>query len=154
MPNLMVLGLKFNNFRGGLPLSLCHLTEIQILDISMNKISGTIPKCLNNFTSMRIKPDSTKLDNFISSSVYQDRESALIMWKGKDEKYDSLLGLVKLIDFSSNNLVGEIPPEITSLVGLIALNLSRNNLVGPIPHDIGRLESLDFFDLSKNNLSV
>ncbi|KAK4478895.1 hypothetical protein RD792_014401 [Penstemon davidsonii] len=153
MPNLMVLGLKFNNFHGSLPLSLCHLTEIQILDISINKISGTIPKCLNNFTSMRIKPDSTKLDNFISSSVYQDRESAQLMWKGKEAKYDSALGLVKLIDFSSNNLVGHIPPEITSLVGLIALNLSRNNLVGPIPHDIGRLESLDFFDLSRNNLS-
>ncbi|KAL3820651.1 hypothetical protein ACJIZ3_006556 [Penstemon smallii] len=140
MRYLAVLSMKSNNFYGSLPLSICHLTEIQVLDISRNKFSGTIPKCLNNFSSMSIKPDATKLDNFLRSSVFQNRESAQLMWKGKDTMYDKQLGLLRFLDFSSNNLGGEIPPEITSLVGLIGLNLSGNNLVGPIPHDIGRLD--------------
>ncbi|GFP79505.1 serine/threonine-protein kinase bri1-like 2 [Phtheirospermum japonicum] len=63
------------------------------------------------------------------------------------------LTLLKAIDLSSNNITGEIPREVTSLIGLVALNLSRNKLVGPIPGDIGRLDLLNFLDLSENRLS-
>ncbi|KAL3635735.1 hypothetical protein CASFOL_020282 [Castilleja foliolosa] len=57
------------------------------------------------------------------------------------------------LDLSSNNLVGEIPPELTNLTGLIGLNLTHNHLRGGIPKKIGDMESLISLDLSSNNLS-
>ena len=60
-----------------------------------------------------------------------------VIWKGQLSQYKSTLGLLKSIDLSHNNLVGEIPGEITKLDGLVTLNLSRNNLRGEIPPKIG-----------------
>ncbi|XP_058076449.1 receptor-like protein EIX2 [Magnolia sinica] len=57
------------------------------------------------------------------------------------------------MDLSSNNLSGEIPEGITSLLGLLVLNLSGNHLTGKIPDKIGNLENLESLDFSKNQLS-
>ncbi|KAL6128697.1 hypothetical protein ACLB2K_072052 [Fragaria x ananassa] len=82
--------------------------------------------------------------------IYDDEMT--ITWKGTLSRYGSTLGLVKSIDISSNKLTGEIPSEITRLVGLVSLNLSRNYLTGQITRDIGKLQSLDSLDLSRNLL--
>ncbi|XP_048421914.1 receptor-like protein EIX2 [Pyrus x bretschneideri] len=66
--------------------------------------------------------------------------------------YRNTLGLVRSTDFSSNRLTGEIPSEISHLVGLVSLNLSRNQLTGHITPDIGKLESLDSLDLSRHHI--
>ncbi|PIM99867.1 Leucine-rich repeat protein [Handroanthus impetiginosus] len=155
MAELAVLSLKSNNLHGSLPSSLCRLQKLQVLDISINSISGTIPKCLKNFTMLRTKIEPKSMDYrfFIRGNGTWSYDSAYIMWKGNEAKYASTLQLLTLIDLSSNNLIGEIPREVTSLVGLVALNLSRNNLVGSIPHDIGRLEFLNFLDFSRNKLA-
>lgn len=52
LSSLIFLSLHSNEFSGSIPLHLCQLAKIQIFDLSVNSISGTIPKCLNNFTSM------------------------------------------------------------------------------------------------------
>ena len=71
-------------------------------------------------------------------------------WKGSKEELKNIW-ILKSIDFSSYKLVGEIPSEITELIGLISLNLSRNNLSGKIPKEIGKLKSIDSLDLSRNH---
>ncbi|PRQ57851.1 putative transferase [Rosa chinensis] len=86
----------------------------------------------------------------MTSHYYED--DATFMWKGIMSSYKNTLGLVKRIDLSSNRLTGEIPSEITHLVGLVSLNLSRNNLTGQIPLEIGKLKSLDSLDLSSNKI--
>ena len=63
------------------------------------------------------------------------------------------MGLVKSIDLSCNALEGEIPREITQLVGLVSLNLSRNDMSGQIPLQIGSMKSLDALDLSDSHFS-
>ncbi|XP_022866303.1 receptor like protein 42-like [Olea europaea var. sylvestris] len=80
-------------------------------------------------------------------------ESAFVTWKGKEAEYINTLELVKLNDLSSNNLVGDVPMEITSLVMLVGLNFSRNNLSGFLPANIEQLRSLDFLDFSRNHFS-
>ena len=60
--------------------------------------------------------------------------------------------MVKIIDFSKNNLFGEVPREVTSLTGLQSLNLSFNILTGRIPKNIGDMRSLKFIDFSVNQL--
>ncbi|KAI3465863.1 hypothetical protein Pfo_022526 [Paulownia fortunei] len=164
--NLVVLSLSSNQFNGSMPSSICRLTGIQILDLSSNKISGVIPKCLYNLTVMSAKVSRPTLLLFVSSAGWDlasltdgiapqrsSLASANLMWKGNEVKYMNNLGLVKLIDFSSNNLLGEIPSEMTKLIGFVGLNLSGNNLVGHIPENIGWLELLNFLDLSRNRLT-
>jgi EIX receptor 1/2 len=162
LPNLIVLRLPSNLFMGCIPLQLCHLTSLQILDLSHNNIIGTIPKCLNNFTLMAQTQSSyvSILNTYVSSSSgtsflfsSTNIDNLLVTFKEKYVKYHKTLGLVKVIDLSSNKLKGEIPQEITSLSGLISLNLSRNLLTGIIPQNIGDMERLESLDLSKNHLS-
>ncbi|CAN4104949.1 unnamed protein product [Withania somnifera] len=161
---ISVLILRSNRFSGSIPSSICQLTDIQILDISQNKISGTIPKCINNLTALT-KEGSPKqkittwywhsyIRGGVTVTINTSYDaSAFLMWKGREFEYSSTLGLVKSIDLSINELVGEIPVEITSLVGLLGLNLSRNNLTGSIPMRIGQLRDINFLDLSKNKFS-
>ncbi|XP_073122795.1 receptor-like protein EIX2 [Henckelia pumila] len=159
LPMLAVLSLRSNDFIGRLPLTFCHLQNLQLLDLSLNKISGTIPKCINNFTSMSLNPDVNQIPDNISYAFLASDfghtfyDSINIIWKGKEVEYVRNLILLKVIDLSSNKLVGQIPDEISSLDGLFALNLSRNSFTGSIPHDIGQLTMLNALDLSENNIS-
>ncbi|KAI9073548.1 hypothetical protein K1719_044496 [Acacia pycnantha] len=162
LKKLRILILRSNMFFDSLPPNICNLSQLQILDLSMNNISGSLPKCLNHLSVMA---NQTNLDatitidpNYlINSRKYVSKESkediATLIWKGKESKYQSILGLVKSIDLSSNMLIGEIPSELMDLVGLVSLNISRNMFSGQIPANIGQLKSLDFLDLSRNHLS-
>ncbi|XP_050144208.1 receptor-like protein EIX2 [Malus sylvestris] len=156
LPNLAILILRSNHFYGSIPLQLCNMRDIQILDFSMNNISGNIPKCVNNLTNLALKGRSglSIIHKYNSSDgiwlAYY--EEASLIWKGIMSRYKSTLGLVKCIHLSSNRLTGDIPTEITDLVGLVSLNLSRNNLTGQITPMIGKLKSLQSLDLSRNHI--
>ncbi|KAB2597710.1 LRR receptor-like serine/threonine-protein kinase GSO1 [Pyrus ussuriensis x Pyrus communis] len=153
--NLTILILRSNHFYGSIPSQLCNMGSIQILDFSINSISGSIPKCLNNLTNLALRGSSSLIIThpesfFTAMGGYRDEAS--LIWNGIMSKYKSTLGLVKSIHLSSNQLTGEIPSEVTDLVGLISLNLSRNNLTGQITPKIGKLQSLDLLDLSNNQI--
>ncbi|TQE06738.1 hypothetical protein C1H46_007607 [Malus baccata] len=176
LPKLAILILRSNHFYGSIPLQLCNLKHIQILDLSINNISGSIPKCFNNLTNLaeignlnltvsheygvnvsEHGPVSyengiiRRTDTTSFRSGHYDDEVSLI-WKHIMSKYKSTLGLVKSIHLSSNRIAGEIPNEITDLVGLVSLNLSRNNLTGQITPEIGKLALLQSLDLSSNQI--
>ncbi|KAG8378694.1 hypothetical protein BUALT_Bualt07G0011900 [Buddleja alternifolia] len=149
-----VLSLRQNEFYGTIPSNLCNLRYVQVLDLSSNNLSGVIPKCLQNLTSMTRKDGFNYFESFPYTALYSPNIDGVdLMWKGTEVEYKKGLRLVKLIDLSSNNLVGKIPSEITKLDDLVGLNLSRNKLTGSIPQDIGRMMSLNFLDLSRNHLS-
>ncbi|XP_031249014.1 receptor-like protein EIX2 [Pistacia vera] len=161
LQDLIVLSLQSNRFFGNIPLQLCHLANIQVLDLSLNNISGTIPKCINKFSAMTHEWDTnaTLTTDYIPSGItyhlgiYEYFNNAVLTWKGSNFEFKNTLGLVKILDLSSNILSGEVSEEIMSLTGLVGLNLSRNNLSGEITSKIGYLKSLDFLDLSRNQFS-
>ncbi|KAL0351425.1 UNVERIFIED_CONTAM: Receptor-like protein EIX2 [Sesamum calycinum] len=134
--SLRVLSLRDNEFSGTVPLELCDLTEIQVLDLSGNNISGRIPGYGSHF----------------DVSFYI--ENALVHWKGLEREYNRTLRLLKLIDLSNNGFVGNIPKEFSLLRGLVSLNLSRNHLTGNIDSEIGQMEMLESLDLSRNQLCI
>ncbi|KAK1565249.1 hypothetical protein Q3G72_022473 [Acer saccharum] len=162
LSELAILSLRSNKFHGSFPVQLCNLGKVQVLNFSQNHLSGSIPKCLDNLTMMAQKESSNAFITYsIPFSLTSDmgcgeanfQDNAWLVWKGIESEYKSTLGLVKSIVFSSNNLSGEIPKEITNLIGLISLNLSRNNLTGKIPPKIGQLNWLNSLDLSRNLLT-
>ncbi|CAL5190339.1 unnamed protein product [Lathyrus oleraceus] len=77
---------------------------------------------------------------------------ALLMWKGAEQQFKNNKLILRSIDLSSNQLIGDIPEEIQNLIELVSLNLSSNHLTGKITSEIGRLTSLEFLDLSRNHL--
>jgi EIX receptor 1/2 len=121
--HLVVLRLPSNLFNGSIPSQLCELTSLQILDLFHNKITGPIPRCLNSLAAMLQKQSSNVSiahDDYSGSifiqfymPYYIDNLSVIL--KEKTIEYSTTLGLVKLIDLSSNKLKGEIPTEITTL---------------------------------------
>ncbi|XP_058743197.1 receptor-like protein EIX2 isoform X1 [Vicia villosa] len=157
---LEMLSLRRNQFYGNLPRSLCYLTNIQLLDLSENNLSGQIFKCIKNFSSMTQKISSTReeglyIDFSRGPGIVQKSNSydliTVLMWKGEERLFKNNKLILRSIDLSSNQLMGDIPKEIGNLIELVSLNLSNNNLTGEITSEIGRLTSLEFLDLSRNH---
>ncbi|KAJ4842847.1 hypothetical protein Tsubulata_041419 [Turnera subulata] len=160
LSKLIVVRLRSNHLHGTIPFQLCHLTSVQILDLSHNNISGSIPDCLNNFTAMAetkgtIETFHHNVSNPVADGLFYIlpyTDNVMVVWKGMALQYGKTLGLVKSVDLSSNNLSGEIPGIITTLLGMVALNLSHNQLIGSIPPTFGNLRALQSLDLSQNQL--
>lgn len=153
---LKTLILCSNKFSREISPRICNLQSLQILDLSHNKISGIIPDCVDNFTAMatRRSVDDYPFSEFdYSMNLGSVIESAPVATKGSSLQYDTILRLMTNVDLSKNNLSGEIPTELTSLVELRSLNLSENQLVGLIPENIGDMKQLESLDLSLNSLS-
>ncbi|XP_023877014.1 receptor-like protein EIX2 [Quercus suber] len=134
LPQLIILILRSNKFYGSIPLNLCWLKYLRILDLSINDISGSIPRCIDNFTAMAEKGDSSTDiissvynysydEHLIFEKIYVD--SARIAWKGRDDEYRKNLGLLKIINLSSNKLTGKLPSQISSLLQLVGLDVSK-----------------------------
>ncbi|MED6131023.1 hypothetical protein PIB30_006351 [Stylosanthes scabra] len=160
LQQLQMLSLRKNLFFGSIPSALCSLTRLYFLDLSVNLIKGQIPKCFKNFTAMAHEEITSNPEghSYTVPHIYGPLYGydydiiTLLMWKGAEQNFKNDKLLLKGIDLSSNQLLGDIPSELVNLVGLVSLNLSRNNLTGSIPWEIGRLVSLDFLDLSRNHL--
>ncbi|XP_050259692.1 receptor-like protein EIX2 [Quercus robur] len=138
--SLLRLSLRSNLFVGDIPQQLCLLSNLQILDLAQNDLSGAIPSCLGNMS---------KTDQITLSNVY---EQMVVFTKGREYVYETTIYLVHSLDLSGNNLSGEIPDNITSLLKLGIVNLSMNHLTVKIPESIGNLRSMESLDLSRNQL--
>ncbi|XP_045828163.1 receptor-like protein EIX2 isoform X2 [Trifolium pratense] len=159
---LQMLSLRRNQFNGSLPQSLCDLKNIQLLDLSENNLSGQIFKCIKNFSAMsqNVSPNGEEDYNFGYPTgdefehIYTGYDLvALLMWKGSERQFKNNKLILRSIDLSSNQLIGDLPEEIGNLIELVSLNLSSNNFTGEITSKIGRLTSLEFLDLSRNLFS-
>ena len=77
-------------------------------------------------------------------------EGPLDAWYGVTTDGD---GRVVELVLYVNDLSGEIPPELGSLVKLMYLELHSNELSGEIPPDLGGLANLESLSLEGNQLS-
>ncbi|CAL2243313.1 unnamed protein product [Prunus armeniaca] len=146
---LKVLNIRSNNLQGDIPYELCYLKSLQILDLAQNNLSGTIPRCFHNFSAMATFPNS-----LILTFAEYLMDNVILFTKGRGAEYGrKMLKLVKSMDLSDNMIYGEIPEELTTLVGLQSLNLSKNLLAGRIPSNIGDMKWLESMDFSMNQFS-
>ncbi|XP_047949634.1 receptor-like protein EIX1 [Salvia hispanica] len=166
---LFFLNLRGNKLHGSIPSDICNLTNIQVLDLSINNLSWIIPDCFNKFTAFSSEDvlfDTRQHEYLFGQVLFVDflpnvpihlaphierYGYSSLHWKGKEHEYWENIRFLKLIDFSSNRLTGNIPKSFSTMRGLISLNLSRNSLTGLIP-DIGNMHMLYSLDLSHNQL--
>ena len=81
------------------------------------------------------------------------KDNFTVVTKGQEQLYTGEIVYMVNLDLSCNNLTGEIPSEICTLVALNNLNLSWNAFSGKIPEKIGDLVQVESLDLSHNELS-
>ncbi|KAH9667078.1 Receptor-like protein 13 [Citrus sinensis] len=190
LTSLEYLVLSDNNFQGEFPLSLLTnhsnlevlrlLKKLRILDLSHNKLNGSIPSCFANvlfwregngdlygsgldiyfqfggLRSIGTYYNST-LDLWLSRDDYatlHQRAQVQFVTKNRYEFYNgSSLNYMSGMDLSYNELTGEIPSEIGELPKVRALNLSHTSLSGSIPGSFSNLKMMESLDLSDNELS-
>ncbi|KAA3474863.1 LRR receptor-like serine/threonine-protein kinase FLS2 isoform X1 [Gossypium australe] len=160
---LNTINLRCNNqLSGNLPDCWMNFKKLVVLNLESNIIESFSQPFIKHNSNLFTKFDCNDQDSNTSwdsndgtsdqsAATYTDYAS--VVWKRVEQEYGKTLGLLKVIDLLSNNLSGEIPGELTSLVELITLNLSRNLLSGIIPKEVGQLRALESLDLSTNRLS-
>ncbi|KAK2975067.1 hypothetical protein RJ640_010040, partial [Escallonia rubra] len=179
--NLRVLLLGENSFEGLIPLQLCDLRKISIIDLSRNELSGPIPSCLrgiklddrkafddpfraetasiyefgdSNYYSYENQLDVYQPAGGVGISETDFKEEVEFITKSRSETYKgNILQFMSGIDLSWNKLTGPVPHEIGYLSDIHALNLSHNHLTGPIPESFSNLRQIESLDLSNNSLS-
>ena len=105
-----------------MPLELCHLVHLQVLDLSSNDLSRKIPKCLNNITAMKqiegqyVVITNTSYENQFNRQFRYDHvfsrlfpcgsyeDKLVLVWKGALYEL-KIQGLLKNNDLSSNKWV-------------------------------------------------
>ncbi|GAU42682.1 hypothetical protein TSUD_131100 [Trifolium subterraneum] len=137
---LEVVILRSNQFEGTIPAELFNQSFLFHLDLAHNKLSGSIPKFMYNLTQMKTFHErifsGTEIELFTKGQYYS--------YVVKPDR--------RTIDFSANNLSGEMPLELFQLVQIQTLNLSHNILIGTIPKTIGGMKNIESLDISNNNL--
>ncbi|WVZ95840.1 hypothetical protein U9M48_041554 [Paspalum notatum var. saurae] len=163
MPKLVMLLLRSNNFSGHIPIEIMNLFSLRILDLANNTFTGVIPQSFVNLKALtttvaaldpRDNPfQEDYFSGYVSFRTGMSDDILSLVIKGQVLDYRLNAIFFMSIDISCNKLVGKIPEEIGSLIGLVNLNLSYNLLSGNIPYKIGNLQSLESLDLSNNQLS-
>lgn len=130
---------------------------LQILDLSSNDFSGTIPTpFLKQLKAMMpaVSFESPKVhDDTLSQFMPLYKNLVTVMQKGLELTLVNILSIFTTLDLSNNNFEGTISDEIGDLKSLKGLNLSRNLFSGEIPTRIASMLQLESLDLSYNQLS-
>ncbi|RZC82045.1 hypothetical protein C5167_044632 [Papaver somniferum] len=133
--NFVSLNLSGNKLFGTIPSQIGNLTKLIHLDLSINKLSGQLPPKIASLTNLLYLGLS---ENHIIGSIPQE--------------IGNFYSLTHL-DLSRNNFKGSIPISICNLTKLSFLSISENKVSGPIPREIGRLSSLTLLALYRNDIN-
>ncbi|KAG6682948.1 hypothetical protein I3842_13G168200 [Carya illinoinensis] len=136
--SLRAIRIAKNQLEGQIPPEV--LKKLEILGLSFNRITGSIPGWLSTL------PRLSRINFSLIFSIFATRNGSLL-------EFNSLSNMGPKISLENNSLSGSIPLEIGHLKQLIGLNLSHNHFSGNIPDQISELTNLERLDLSANQLS-
>ncbi|MFS8000901.1 putative non-specific serine/threonine protein kinase [Helianthus anomalus] len=153
-----VLLLQNNLFTGFIPRWLCTRTNLEILDLSRNRLTGKIPSCIWNLSLDMMLHSSNKLSGVIPSPLglnpslewLQLNDNNLNGELPRDFRYFINLNV---LDLGENKISGSIPKWIGENITMLGvLRLHKNKFTGRIPHSLCKSQQLQILDLAHNNL--
>ncbi|TYJ12031.1 hypothetical protein E1A91_A11G320100v1 [Gossypium mustelinum] len=173
LPRSLVLILRSNRFYGQVnnPDVKVSFSRLRCIDLSHNNFSGYLPvnffenlHAIREWHEKKSKPEYM-IYTVLNGKQYYFVEGLSFTAKGLEMEFQSLLTSWMVLDFSSNQFLGEIPKILGELHSLIVLNLSHNSLTelesldlssnklqGRIPIELTNIEFLEVLNLSQNDL--
>ncbi|XP_020549915.1 receptor-like protein 12 isoform X1 [Sesamum indicum] len=156
--NLVYLSLANNSLSEAIPTSFCHAPLLQFLDLSANKLSGSIPPCLVEKVEQHAWLNLG--GNNISGHITRNSTTNLVYLSLANNSLSEAIPtsfcnapLLEVLDLSANILSGSIPPCLVEKVEqLVVLNLGGNNISGHISDTFSVNCSLEILDMIQNYL--
>nr|XP_043628659.1 receptor kinase-like protein Xa21 [Erigeron canadensis] len=166
LPNLMRLQLSNNNLTGLLPVSISNCSKLGFIEISNTYLSGKLDVDFSKLTDLY----QITLEGNLLGSGESDEMKFIETMKNCSMLQIIALGYCRFngllpisignlsnqlyyLDFTGNQLYGNLPSSIGNLVGLTNLNLGVNRFTGNIPSTIGKLQNLRVLAMYENQLS-
>ncbi|XP_010463249.1 PREDICTED: receptor-like protein 12 [Camelina sativa] len=123
-----------NNFTGKIPLSICGLSSLEVLDLSNNNLNGSIPWCLETLVMSSLS--DLNLRNNILSGILP-------------EIFHNAKNLISL-DVSHNRLEGNVPASLGGCSALEVLNVGSNTFNDMFPFHLNSLQKLQVLVIRSN----
>ena len=158
------INISNNMFVGTIPTSISQLTNLNMIMMGTNQLSGSIPSnigfTLSNLDTFIVETNYITGTFPWDSFIYSTSESSLSILGCSDtyitgtlptNTFGSLASTLTLLDFWKTKVTGALPVAIGELTNLQHLVLSENALTGTIPTTIGEMKNLTFLSLSQND---
>ncbi|CAH1441772.1 unnamed protein product [Lactuca virosa] len=129
----IIYSIAKNNVIGEIPPSICELKSLQMLDLSFNNMSGTLPSCLG-ILSNSLMYLNLKHNNF----------------HGKIMNTFTLGSMLTELDLSDNRFTSQLPRSLTNCTNLEILSLEDNSFHDAFPSWLGSLAELQVLVLRSN----
>ncbi|CAN4097974.1 unnamed protein product [Withania somnifera] len=138
---------------------LSKLTNLEVLDLSINYFSGEFPSWVGNLTSLVALGlgDNDFVEGRIPETLGSLKKVYWLYLAGSNligEIPESIFGMEALgtLDISRNQISGNFPKSINKLKKLWKVELFRNKLIGELPVELADLSLLQEFDISSNQM--
>ncbi|CAL4966730.1 unnamed protein product [Urochloa decumbens] len=135
LTNLIILDLGSNGISGNIPDSIGQLSRLEELHLDNNLMSGELPSALGNCTGLRyitIRNNS---------------------FKGHLNRVNFTQLDLRTADFSMNHFTGTVPESIYACSNLVALRLAFNEFHGQFSPSIANLRFLSFLSITNNSFT-
>ncbi|XP_068488252.1 receptor-like protein Cf-9 homolog [Phaseolus vulgaris] len=133
LQNMVVLDLSNNKIRGSIPQGfreqLLHWKDIETIDLSYNRLQGDLP----------IPPSG--IEYFLISNNELTGDISSTMCNASS---------LRILNLAHNNLIGHIPQCLATFPFLIVLDLQVNNLYGNIPQNFPEKNAFETIKLNGN----
>ncbi|KAK8706214.1 hypothetical protein V6N13_049789 [Hibiscus sabdariffa] len=159
-PDVAVFNLSNNSFTGRVGSQICSYSKrIQVLDLSMNKLVGSLEGLRNCSISLyQLHLDYNSLSGDIPDSLYSMTSLERFSITGNNFSGQLSMKLSKLtrlkyLAISANHFSGRIPDVFVNLLQLELFCAHSNLFSGPLPSSLSLCSKLRVLDLRNNSLS-
>ncbi|XP_059436488.1 receptor-like protein 20 [Corylus avellana] len=164
------LSLSSNKFYGSIPESICNITNLRLLDLSNNSLSGTIPQCLFKMSESHdvmwhrglgvLNLRKNNLTGVISNSFPRNCSLQTLylndnQLQGKLPKSLARCTSLEVLDLGNNQIEDVFPCYLKNISMLHILVLRSNKFYGPIdcPMPNASWSMLQIVDLAANSFT-
>ncbi|KAF2317537.1 hypothetical protein GH714_024135 [Hevea brasiliensis] len=135
---LKMLDVSYNRLFGSIPGWIGNITSLNILDLSENSFFGNLPSSFVPQWISQVYLSRNRLQGPLTNAFYGCSELIILDLSHNDftKRIPEWIGNFSKLSYlllAHNNLEGEIPIQLCNLIQLSLVDLSNNNLSGPVP---------------------